>query len=209
MKRDAIIFGLSGTFFGLIVGWILGSQAGVRVAPSAAPATSVQAAAPPAQGNTPPPFDVTRAGNLEQQAKSRPSDAGVRTQLGNLYFDAERFDQAATWYEAALKLDPKDINASTDLAVSYYYLNQADRALAQIDASLRIDPSHAKTLLNQGIIRAFGKQDLAGATEAWEKVVKLAPGTPEAQRAQQGLDGMKSGHAGAPGTAGAPGAGGS
>ena len=38
--------------------------------------------------------------------------------------------------------------------------NQADRALQQFDYSLKLDPSHTKTLLNQGIVMAFGKQDL-------------------------------------------------
>ncbi len=52
------------------------------------------------------------------------------------------------------------MDVSTDLAVAYYYTQQADRALAQLDHSLKIDPTHLKTLLNQGIIRAFGKQDL-------------------------------------------------
>jgi tetratricopeptide (TPR) repeat protein len=193
MKRDSIIFGISGAFFGLIVGWILGSQSGTNFVGTAPAAT--QSSAAPASSSTPPPIDLNRANDLEQQAKSRPSDATVRAELGNLYFDGERFEQAIPWYDAALKLDPKNIDVSTDLAVCYYYLNQADRALAQIDVSLKIDPNHAKTLLNQGIIRAFGKQDLAGAAESWEKVVKLAPGTPEAQRAQQGLDGMRSGHA--------------
>ena len=49
---------------------------------------------------------------------------------------------------------------STDLGVSYYYTNQPDRALAQFDRSLAINPKHTKTILNQGIVRAFGKQDL-------------------------------------------------
>ena len=57
------------------------------------------------------------------------------------------------------------MNVSTDLGVAYYYTNQPDKALAQFDESLKLDPKHAKTLLNQGIVRAFGKQDLDGAEE--------------------------------------------
>lgn len=179
--------------FGLLVGWIIGSQQARPATPGAAPQ---QAAASAQPTPTPPPLDLQRASALEQQAKSRPSDAAIRSELGNLYFDAERFELAIPWYEAALKLNPSDINVSTDLAVCYYYTNDSDRALTQIDQSLRIDPNHAKTLLNQGIIRAFGKRDLAGALESWEKVVKVAPNTPEATRAQQGIDGLKSAHAG-------------
>ena len=87
----------------------------------------------------------------------------VRLELGNLYFDAERFEDAARWYEQALAIEPRNVNASTDLGISYYYMNQPDRALQQFDRSLAIDPRHTKTLLNVGIVRAFGKDDLAGS----------------------------------------------
>src|SRR4029434_897548 len=121
----------------------------------------------------------------EQQAKAQPNDAKVRAELGNLYFDGQRFDLAIPWYEASYKIDPKDINVSTDLAVSYYYTDQPDKALAQIEQSLKIDANHPTTLLNQGIFRAFGKQDFKGAVEAWDKVIAIAPNSPDAARARQ------------------------
>ena len=115
-------------------------------------------------------------------------------QLGNLYFDAERYDDAIKWYVDAVKLAPNDVNASTDLGVSYYYTNQPDKALEQFAQSLKIDPKHGKTLLNVGIVKAFGKQDLAGATEAWQEVLKLAPDSPEGQAAKRALDSLQSAH---------------
>ena len=63
-------------------------------------------------------------------------------------------------YAEALALNPKDVNVSTDLGVSYYYNKQIDLALKQFEHSLKIDPKHTKTMLNIGIVRAFGKQDL-------------------------------------------------
>ena len=57
---------------------------------------------------------------------------------------------------------PKDANVSTDLGVAYYYTNQPDKAIQQFEQSLKIDPAHTKTMLNMGIVKAFGKQDLAG-----------------------------------------------
>ncbi|MGH9312772.1 MAG: tetratricopeptide repeat protein, partial [Vicinamibacterales bacterium] len=140
--------------------------------------------------------DDTRARTLEVQAQQSPADAAVRAELGNLYFDGERYDQAIRWYEDSLKLDPRNVNVSTDLGVSYYYTNQPDRALAQFDRSLAIDPKHPKTILNQGIVRAFGKQDLAGAAEAWQKVIAIAPESPEARAARQALESMKAAHPG-------------
>jgi cytochrome c-type biogenesis protein CcmH/NrfG len=199
MKKDSLAFALAGTFFGLLVGWIIGSQQG-RPALPAAPVTTQSDAS--SGGAVTPPFDTARAADLEQQATARPKDAAVRAALGNLYFDGERYDQAARWYEASLKLDPSVVDVSTDLAVAYYYTQQPDRALAQLDQSLKLDPSHLKSLLNQGIIRAFGKQDLKGAAESWERVVALAPASEEGRRAQQGLDGLKAAHASSSGGTG-------
>jgi cytochrome c-type biogenesis protein CcmH/NrfG len=54
----------------------------------------------------PPPLDTERA-RSRTQANDRPTDAAVRIDLANLYFDARRFDLAVPWYEAALKLEPK------------------------------------------------------------------------------------------------------
>ena len=196
MTRDAVIFGIAGACFGIVLGWILGSQQATRPAPVQTTATS----APSQAGNQPPApeLDVQRAMALERDAKSRPNDAAVRIELANLYYDARRFQEALPWYEEALRLNPKDVNVSTDLAVGYYLTEQPDKALAQIDKSLAIDPKHVKTLLNQGIIRAFGKQDLTGAQQSWEKVVQIAPDSPEAARARQGLDGLRSAHSSSP-----------
>src|SRR5262245_23138762 len=164
MSRDALAFAVSGTCFGLLIGWIIGSQ---QAAPAPAAQPSAQVAPSSSAAPAPPAFDAGRVAALERQAKDEPANAAVRAELGNLYFDGERYDEATTWYEAALILNPKDVNVSTDLAVAYYYTKQVDRALAQLDRSLGLDPNHLKTLLNQGIIRAFGKQDLAAATESW------------------------------------------
>ncbi len=185
MTRDGVIFGMAGTCFGLLLGWIIGSQQGGTRPISAAAAASAQSApAAAASQPAPPPLDLQRITALEQQAKLLPTDAVVRAELGNVYFDGQRFDLAIPWYEASYKLDPKDINVSTDLAVCYYYTEQADKAIAQIDRSLALDPKHPTTLLNQGIIRAFGKNDFAGAMESWDKVIGYAPNSPEAAKAK-------------------------
>jgi tetratricopeptide (TPR) repeat protein len=197
MKRESLAFAVSGIFFGLLVGWIIGSQyagSGPLRPPAAAPPSSASA---PSSGGTAQPaavLDEARVRSLTASAEQRPQDAAVRVELGNTYFDAERFTEAIKWYEEAVKVDPRNVNASTDLGVSYYYTNQPDRALAQFEHSLSIDPKHTKTLLNRGIVRAFGKEDLKGAAESWQQVIDIAPGSAEARAAKQALDGMKAAH---------------
>src|SRR5437868_7030581 len=148
MKSDAIAFGVAGILFGLIAGWIIGSQqatTGGVAAPVASAASSSTAAAPPPR---PPSLDEHQVTALKSVAEKNPKDPGPRSQLGNLYFDAERYDDAIKWYTEAFTLAPNDVNVSTDLGVCYYYTNQPDKALAQFDKSLAVDPKHAKTLLN-------------------------------------------------------------
>ena len=193
MRSDSVVFGVAGIFFGVLVGWIIGSQQASGVVPAPAPPATASSAAPAGQA-APPVFDESRAASLKTTADRNPSDVESRVQLGNLYFDAERYDEAAKWYEAALTIDPKNVNASTDLGIAYYYSNQPDRALAQFDRSLAIDPRHSKTLLNIGIVRAFGKQDLEGAEMAWQRVLDVAPNSQEAEVAKKGLDGLRSAH---------------
>jgi len=196
MRRDSIVLGISGVFFGLLVGWIIGSQQGTTGGPRPATAPAAATPAPAAGAGAAVPLDENRARALQAQAESSPQDPAVRIELGNLYFDAERYPDAIRWYEDALKIDPKNPNASTDLGVAYYYMNQPDRALQQFALSLSINPKHAKTLLNQGIVMAFGKQDLEGASRSWEQVIALAPDSPEGRAAKQALDNMKSAHPG-------------
>ena len=195
MKLDSIAFTLAGMVFGLLAGWVIGAQyATTRAVPLAVAAPAGPAPAQQAQAPAPAPLNEGDVEKYRKLAEAQPSSVAPRVALANLYFDAERYSDAVTWYEAAMKLDTRNADVSTDLGVSYYYLNQPDRALQQFEHSLAVNPKHTKTLLNMGIVRAFGKQDLAGATKAWQGVVDMAPDSPEGQAAKRALDAMKNAH---------------
>ena len=198
MKSDAIAYGIAGVLFGLIAGWMIGSQqVSPRPGAAAAAPPQTESSAAPASGagaTRAAVLDQTQVNALQTVAQREPQNPKPRIDLANLYFDAEKYDDAMKWYEEALKLNPTDANVSTDLGVCYYYTNQPDKALAQFDKSLQLDPKHIKTLLNVGIVKAFGKQDLAGATEAWKQVLQIAPESPEGQAAKRALDSLQSAH---------------
>ena len=196
MKSESIAYVVAGICFGIILGWVIGTQQARRSGPAtASPAASAQ----PASGGTvqqqAPRLDEGRVQALNTILQNDPKNVNATVQLGNVYFDAERWDEAIKWYERAVELDPRNADASTDLGVSYYYSNKPDQALAQFERSLAISPTHTKTLLNKGIVLAFGKQDLKGAATEWQKVVELAPDSPEGQAARRALDGIASAHA--------------
>jgi cytochrome c-type biogenesis protein CcmH/NrfG len=205
VKFDAIAYVVAGISFGIILGWVIGTQQISRAAvqpPTAQVAQSASASGGQAAGNSrqPPPLDEARVQSLTTILNSDPKNVNAAVQLGNTYFDSERYPDAIKWYEQALKLDPNNPDASTDLGVSYYYSNRTEDALKQFEHSLKLNPNHTKTLLNQGIVLAFGKQDLNGAEAAWRKVVEIAPESPEGQAAKRGLDGIAGAHQGAAGS---------
>ena len=182
---DSLIFALSGIFFGLLLGWIIGSQqagSGVPFAPPAQP----QAQAPRLggqSGTAPAVLDDARVRALTSAAEQRPQDAAVRVELGNAYFDAERFADAVKWYEEALKRRPEERqrqHRSRRLLLLHEPARPRDRAVRALADDRTASTS--KTLLNMGIVRAFGKQDLKGAAEAWQQVIALAPDSTRAAR---------------------------
>ena len=198
MKLESVIYAIAGIFFGLIAGWIIGSQqAAMAPRPSAPVAESAPPpAAPESAPGTPAPaiLDDSKVQALRNVVDRDPKNAVARAQLGNLYYDAGRFTDAIKWYGESLALNPKDAEVSTDLGVSYYYNNQPDLAIKQLEHSLQIDPKHTKALLNMGVVRAFGKQDLKGATEVWRRLVEIAPESLEGRQARQALDSLSSAH---------------
>jgi tetratricopeptide (TPR) repeat protein len=204
MKLESVVYAISGVLFGLIVGWIIGSEQAKLSprtrAPQQAEAAPLPASSPAPESSAPAPavLDQTKVRALENVAEKDPKNAVARAQLGDLYYDAGKYPEAIKWYQESLTLNPKDVSVSTDLGVSYYYNKETDRAIDQLQKSLQIDPSHAKTLLNLGVVKAFGKQDLKGATEAWQKLVQVAPQTPEGQQAKQALDSLSTAHGNVP-----------
>jgi cytochrome c-type biogenesis protein CcmH/NrfG len=197
MRSESIVFAVAGMCFGVILGWVIGvEQAGLQ--PQATLTAAAPAAAAAGTAPAPPPLDEARVQSLMTVIKNDPQNAGAAVELGNTYFDAQQYPEAITWYEEGIRLDPTNPDASTDLGVSYYYSGQTDRALEQFEVSLKLDPKHTKTLLNQGIVLAFGKQDLAGAQAAWQQVVDLAPDSPEGQAASRALEGITAAGHGVP-----------
>ena len=99
MKSDAIAFGIAGIAFGLIAGWVIGTQQATVRTPAAAPV----AAAAPAADSEPRAalLDETKVNALKSVAEREATNPKPRIELANLYFDAEKFDEAIKWYQRA------------------------------------------------------------------------------------------------------------
>ena len=169
---------------GLAVGYVIfgGQQATV---PTAAPVAQAPAPAPATGGPQPGLMDEQQAQALRNILARNPTDVQANTQLGHLYYDSGRFAEAVGPYRQALAVDSNNVNLSTDLGTALWYSGRPDEAIAQFTRSLGIDPTHPQTLFNLGIVKRDGKQDYAGAVQAWEKLLAANPSYAERDKVQQ------------------------
>ncbi len=180
----AIMSGIAGTLLGIIVGYVVATgPRGAAGAGTLAPAAPLAPVSP--QSSL---VDERELDAFRQILASDPKNVRAAIELGNRLYDAGRYAEAVPYYQRALELDPRNINVSTDLGTALWYSGRPDEALAQYAKSLAIDPAHPQTLFNIGIVRLEGKQDAAGAIEAWEKLLATNPGYPEADKVRRLLD---------------------
>ena len=85
-----------------------------------------------------------------------------------------------------LEIAPKRVDALVYRASAYRQLGSLDLALDDATRALRLDPNSVPGLLERGNIRRL-KDDDAGAKADWQRVVELAPGTPDAAAAKDNL----------------------
>jgi cytochrome c-type biogenesis protein CcmH/NrfG len=196
LKKETIVTAITAVVF-LVVGFLAGYifQAHQQASPQAtgivsaagSPARAAQdpsgQAAPSSQGATMqglppghPPLNIASTiKTLEDQAAQNPQDSEAALRLANLFYDSQRFQEAADWYEKALKLDPNNANAHTDLGTTYFSLGRAQDALAEYNKSLELDPRHEPTIYNTIIVNLEGTHDLAAARAAWKKLHAMNP----------------------------------
>lgn len=196
MRRDLVFF-LSGLSFGLAAGYFsframsLDAGGSVSSAPASPDSSSTIGLD---SGENPPALDEREVQRLEARAKEDPRDAAARAELGRLYMDAERFAEAVPWLEEASKLKPADLHVRSHLAITYLNLGRSEQAVAAFEENLSIDPNHAASLLGLGRIKLYVLKDIRGGLALWEKLIQVAPDSPEAQAVRDELEALKSAH---------------
>ncbi|MGA8149901.1 MAG: tetratricopeptide repeat protein [Terriglobales bacterium] len=126
-----------------------------------------------------------KASPLLAKLESDPKNPQLWNQVGLIFKSAHQFKEASGYFENSLKYDPKNLGVRADYASCLYYTGDVDGALAQLNQSLAYDPKHAGTLMNIGIIKWRGKNDVDGAVAAWEKLLQYHPEFPQKDMVQR------------------------
>ena len=88
-----------------------------------------------------------------------------------------KLDEAVAAMKRAEQLDPLSARVSADLGMAYYGARQYDRAIEQERKTLRLEPEFATSYWIMGMSNEQ-KGALADATAAYERALKLRPGSP-------------------------------
>jgi cytochrome c-type biogenesis protein CcmH/NrfG len=186
MKRESILMLIAGVVLGAVLGFIgtrqyYADKAVQASAPQAAAPAQAPAQAAPAAGG-PESFDPKEHEAMLAQIKAEvekdPKNVEQRVLLGNILYDAGKFDQAVPYYEQALKLDPNNTDVMVDLGVCYRNEKRSDDALAMFTRALKIDPAKKQALFNVAIVYGVDKKDKAKAQEALKVFQQKYPDEP-------------------------------
>lgn len=181
---------------GVLVGYLVRGPGGVPVTAPVAQASAAPASDP--HSKMPSLDDMKRMADKQAEPlltklKADPNNAELLNQVGTVYRMTHQFDVAATYYQKSLDVNPKNVGARTDLASCLYYQGDVDGAIAELEKSLTYDPKHAGTLLNLGLIRYKGKNDAAGAIQAWQTLLEYHPDFPNKAGVEKLIAEAKSG----------------
>ena len=172
--------------FGFVLGYLFrgsASPAASDVASTASPATtSIGGGATSTSFSSQSEALGHAASAMLDSLKTNPNDFETLVKLGNLYYDNQQYQNATQYYERALKIHPENVDVRTDMGTCYWNLGAADKALAEFNRALTYRADYAQTLFNIGIVKFQGKNDLKGAIEAWERLLKTHPDYPNKQQ---------------------------
>jgi cytochrome c-type biogenesis protein CcmH/NrfG len=173
---------------GVLVGYLVSGSAtpAAQTSPASTETQQATAAPPSAAGQQKMPTMDEMKRMADKQAeplvaklKTDPKNVELLNKIALTYKATHQFKDAISYFQKALDVDPKNVAIRTDMASCMYYTGDVDGALAELDKSLTYDPKHPGTLMNIGIIKWQGKNDVPGAVASWERLLKLNPNFPQ------------------------------
>ena len=193
MKKEAFLFLVAGIVFGAVAGFILTREYYERKAlPKAAGVPGAQAPATQQQG-TPQNFDPDQHNQMISQFMEKakdPDNVDAKVMLGNIYYDRQNFEEAAGWYEQALKVKGDDTNVIVDLGSCYLYQEKFPEAMAQFDKALQMQKDKKEALFNKAIAYLQMKEP-GKAEEIYKKLADIHPNEQVTAELRKRLDAQK------------------
>ncbi len=168
-KDRVIIVGLVCFIMGYAANGIIGSITDLPNKQSSAGIETVEKQSPENQVN------ISQEDILREKVNTNPHDTLPWINLGNYYFDTNRYDEAIETYLQALELEPDNPDVLSDLGVMYRRAGKPENAISSFDKVQQIDPTHTMSLFNKGIVQFYDLNLKNEAVETWKKLASIDP----------------------------------
>ena len=112
---------------------------------------------------------------LQGVLKEHPDNPQAWIELGNAFFDLDRFGDAINAYEKSLSIQPDNPHVLTDLGVMYRRNKESEKALEAFSRAVAVQPGFESAWFNKGIVYMHDLNDISKAIEAWEQLLKVNP----------------------------------
>ncbi len=110
----------------------------------------------------------------------------IAPDLAMAYYNVAKYDSAVIWFKKRLDYDTLTVATYVNLALAYLQLKNYKAAVENFRKSLKLNPKYVKGHLWLGQTSEFlGAK--AEAMAEYRTVIKLAPGSPDAKLAREGI----------------------
>ncbi|MCY7377518.1 MAG: tetratricopeptide repeat protein [Pyrinomonadaceae bacterium] len=165
MDKDKVLFGIIGLLAGCIIGFLFANNLNQnQPVQSASIAPTTTGNMPPANPNLPPdhpqlgnnPNAPTGAPLAEvtealKKAEAQPTDFKAQLDVGDLYYQIQRYDEAAKFYERAGKIRPDSLEVLVKAGNAYFDAEKFETAEKWYVAALAKNPGDANVRTDLGL----------------------------------------------------------
>jgi tetratricopeptide (TPR) repeat protein len=122
------------------------------------------------------PIDQAKVAALTEKASANPTDVASLQGLGDAYFAASDYKNAALWDQKVLTVDPKNQVALLAAGAAQFNLGNAAEAMKQWLVAAALCPDNAEVHYDLGFLcMSQTPPDKARMTAEWKKVVAIDP----------------------------------
>ena len=136
-------------------------------------------------------FATNAMSALSSQITQRETLAYSAVNRGMIAIQNSDYAQAIREFQVAAAYKPDLADTQIYMGRTYEMMDKTEEAITAYKRASQIDPRHVQSLYNLGVVYAFDLKDAKRAAEAWNRVVQVAPASPQAAEARKLLDEMK------------------
>ncbi|HTA27079.1 MAG TPA: tetratricopeptide repeat protein [Bacteroidia bacterium] len=126
------------------------------------------------QDKTPPDYDSAYM-NYVVLENIKSKDAGVYSNLGNIWAIRNNFKKSLEGYTHSLSLDSKNFDTYLDRAITYSRMGYNDSAMRDYNHAFHMDSNNQKLLENRGYTYLDGVKDYNAAIADYNRLIAIDP----------------------------------